>query len=445
MIVPRTSLLVAVALFAVPVAIVAGTVDGAFGAACIALGLFTGCVLVDGALAGRRLRGIQIQAPALVRFHKDRPGNLELRIANEFKNRRLLRLGLALPREFAIQDQDLLTLLPAGEALVGVKWPCTPLKRGLYGLDRVYLETASALGFWGARKSHPVQVEVRVYPDLFEDRKTVAALFLKRGAIGSQVRRQAGEGREFEKLRDYVHGDSVEDIHWKASARRGRPVTKIFQVERAQEVYVIVDASRLTAREVPMGDGRAKSGILERFVSGGLILGLAAEQQGDQFGLITFSDKVLTFLRAKSGQAHYDACREKLYTLQSQPVTPDFEELFSLIRVKLRKRALLVFLTALDDPLLAESFSKSAELICRQHLVVVNILKPPTADPVFSQEASSLDEIYGHLGGHLQWNQLRLLQRNLRRRAVRMAILEAERLPADLVAQHAQIKARQLV
>src|SRR5204863_1117351 len=90
--------------------------------------------------------------------------------------------------------------------------------------------------------------EIRVYPNLLNERKNLAALFLHRGSFGMHAQRQIGKGRDFEKLREYIPGDSYDEVHWKATAKRGRPVTKIFQIERTQEVYVIIDASRLSAR-----------------------------------------------------------------------------------------------------------------------------------------------------------------------------------------------------
>src|SRR5207247_10489432 len=86
------------------------------------------------------------------------------------------------------------------------------------------------------------------YPNLFTERKSLAALFLHRGSFGLHAQRQVGKGREFEQLREYIPGDGFDEVHWKATAKRGRPITKIFQVERTQEVYVVIDASRLSAR-----------------------------------------------------------------------------------------------------------------------------------------------------------------------------------------------------
>jgi len=444
MLVPRTRLLLWISLLVLPFAAVGATVPGALTISMVFIGGFAAVVLADGFLSRGQLAGIRVQLPEIVRWQKDRPGILEVRIYNDSLAGRLLRIGFAFPREIETETEDRAILLPANAALSRLDWTVTPNRRGQYFLEHAYLEAASPLGFWAVRRADPARAELRVYPNLFNERKNVAALFLRRAQFGIHTQRAAGQGRDFEKLREYVPGDSYDEIHWKASAKRGHPVTKVFQVERTQEVYVIVDASRLTAREMTLEKGRTTA--LERFVTAALILGLAAEQQGDQFGLITFSDRVLSFVRAKSGQAHYDACRDRLYTLHPQSVTPDFEELCSFIRLRLRKRALLIFLTALDDPMLAESFAKASELISRQHLLLVDMLQPAGANPLFSDEAvASIDDLYRRLGGHLQWNQLREFGNVLKRRGVRFSLLNPEKLAAELIAQHAEVKRRQLL
>ena len=417
---------------------------GAFAISLIFIGAFIAVVLADAFLSRGQLAGIRVQLPEIVRWQKDRLGILEVRVHNDSLTGRLLRIGFAFPREIVTETEDRTVLLPANASLSRIDWSVTPNRRGQYFLDHAYLEVASPLGFWVVRRGDPVRSELRVYPNLFDERKNVAALFLRRAQLGVHSQRAAGQGRDFEKLREYVPGDSPDEIHWKASAKRGHPVTKVFQVERTQEVYVVVDASRLTGREVVMEKSRTTA--LERFVTASLILGLAAEQQGDQFGLITFSDRVLSFVRAKNGQAHYDACRDRLYTLQPQNVTPDFDELCSFIRLRLRKRALLIFLTALDDPMLAESFAKASELISRQHLILVDMLQPPGAHPLFSDaNVTGINDLYRHLGGHLQWNRLRELGNVLKRRGVRLSFLDPEKLAAELISQHADVRRRQLL
>lgn len=451
MLVPRTRLIVWITLIVLPFAAIAATLPTLSWLAATFIGGLGFLVIYDALAARGGLRGVRVILPEVVRLQKDRPGTIELRIQNDAQRARRLRLGFAFPREIRPESEDREALLPAGAQVSRLDWGVTPARRGQYFIERVYLEAVSPLGFWAARTSHALRSELRVYPNLFDERKNVAAIFLKRGQLGAHAQRAAGQGRDFEKLRTYVPGDSLNEIHWKASAKRGHPVTKVFQVERTQEVYVIVDASRLSARVLAgsKADGAAsetETTVLERYVTAALILGLAAEQQGDQFGLVTFSDRVLSFVRAKSGQAHYDACRDRLYALQPQSVTPDFEELCSFIRLRLRKRALLIFLTALDDPMLAESFAKASELISRQHLMIVDMLQPPGARPLFSDAAvTGIDDLYRHLGGHLQWNSLRELDKVLKRRGVRFALLDPGKLVAQVIGQHADVKRRQLL
>lgn len=444
MIVPRDKLLFWTAAIVLPFALLMAVAPNAI---VVSLMLIAGLFLIaiaDAIGARKSLAGIGIELLPVVRMSKDREGKLELRIRNRRRMKKNLRVGLAWPPEIMVENEELDALLPARSEWSRLTWPCMPLKRGNYKLHSAHIETASPLGFWAARKTFPAQSEIRVYPNLLGERKNLAALFLNRGAFGWHAQRQVGKGRDFEKLREYVPGDGYDEIHWKATARRGKPITKVFQIEKTQEVYVIVDSSRLSARQ--SNENMERNSTLERFVTAALVLGLAAERQGDLFGLVTFADKVEKFVRAKNGDAHYNACRDALYTLEPKIVTPDFDELCAFIRLRLRRRALLIFLTALDDPAIAENFLHNIELIRRQHLVLVNMIQPPGVKPLFaSPNVAGIDDLYRELGGHLRWQKLRELQKILQRRGVQFSLLANERLSAELVSQYLNVKRRQLL
>jgi uncharacterized protein (DUF58 family) len=462
-IVPRNKLLFWVALVILPFCLVAAVVPGMLVAAVGLMAIFILVALIDAVRSVGILARFNVQLPAVVRMSRDRPGKIELRIRNEKQRAHTLRLGLPFPEQIDSEQTDAIVNLPAETEWSRYEWPCLPRRRGNYPIDTVYLEASSPFGFWAHRGIRRVQSELRVYPNLFSERKQLAALFLNRGSFGLHAQRQVGKGRDFEKLRDYIPGDSFDEIHWKASAKRGRPVTKVFQIERTQEVYVIIDASRLSARPLARAQSTAsKTGsssaerqtqgaaepetILERFMTAALVLGLAAEQQGDLFGLLTFADQVKTFVRARNGKAHFSACRDALYTLQPHIVTPDYDEVCTFIRLRLRHRALLVFLTSLDDALLAESFVRNMDLVRRQHLILVNMLQPPGVSPLFTNpNIASMEDLYQHLGGHLLWQKLRELEKVLQRRGVQFSLLQNERLSADLVTQYLNVKRRQLI
>ncbi len=186
--------------------------------------------------------------------------------------------------------------------------------------------------------------------------------------------------------------------------------------------------------------------VLQRFITAALIMALAAERQGDLFGLLTFDDKVRSFLKAKMGKAHFNVCRDALYMLQPQRVSPDFTELFTFIGTKIRRRALLVFLTHLDDPVLADSFTQHIDLISRNHVVLVNMIKPMAVRPLFtSGSVSSVNDIYNDLGGHMLWRRMRETQKVLQRRGVGLAMLENENFCVELVSQYLTLKRRQVL
>lgn len=445
MIVPGSRLLFWAALTVVPFAMVITLIPATAWLACLLLAGFVVLVVADALIAARPLAGVSLALAPVIRLTKDRAGKFELRIQNPAGHPVKIRLGLAFPPELNAAPDYLDVALPGGSEWSQAVWACRPDRRGRFPLTEVYLEAGSPLGFWDYRRCQPLQSEVRVYPNLLTDRKHLAAVFLNRGAFGSHARRQVGRGREFEKLREYVPGDGFDEIHWKATARRSRPITKVFQVERTQEVYVIVDTSRLSARKVAGAAGEPTP-VLERFLTSALLLGLAAEQQGDLFGLVTFANQVDHFVRARNGQAHYGSCRDAIYALQPQIVSPDFHEVCSFIRLRLRRRAMLFILTALDDPALAESFTQSLELIRQQHLVSVNVIQPADMRPMFDGgPVASDDEIYSRLAGHLRWQAMRELQKNLQRRGVRLSLLENDMMAVNLVSQYLTIKQRQLL
>jgi uncharacterized protein (DUF58 family) len=103
-------------------------------------------------------------------------------------------------------------------------------------------------------------------------------------------------------------------------------------------------------------------------------------------------------------------------------------------------------LTSLDDPVLAESFMRTMDLMARHHLVMVNMLRPAGARPIFSNpNIASSEEIYNEISGHILWHHLREIERTLARRGVHFKLLDHERLCVDLVSQYINVKQRQLL
>jgi uncharacterized protein (DUF58 family) len=432
MMVPSSRLLLVAALAVLPAATLAGMAPG-WAAPCA--GILAACAIAsvaDAAMGLRRAAALDAQAPRLLRMTKDVPAHLAIVLRNRSARTVSLRAGLILPEGMASERLTESVTLPPGSS--AIEWPCTGTRRGEHALGELHVETRSPLGLWLARARLPLACALRVYPNL-RDRAT-AALFLRDPHAGIRVHRQVGKGREFERLRDYLPGDSYEDIHWKATAHRRTPTVKLYQVEHAQEVYVAIDASRLSAREQ----------ILESYITAALHLALAAQRQGDRFGLITFSDRPHRLVRARSGMDHFRLCREAIYNLQPRRVSPDFRELFTTVQVNLRRRSLLIIFTSLDDPLLAETFEREVPLIARRHLILVNAMRTTGLKPLFQGEAPvDLESTYNALAGQMLWNNMRALQIALQHHGVRLSVVEPREIKAQVTAAYLDIKRRQLL
>jgi uncharacterized protein (DUF58 family) len=421
---------------------------------------FAAIALADSITAVLRLRRVTLVMPDVVRLTKGREALLSTRLFKSHGCGLVVRVGLLLPAQIEASQQYVSMKLASGPVDIIVAWPCTPWSRGEYRVEISGLETRSFLGLWDFRRRDRVSCAIRVYPNLFVERAGLSTLFLNRDSAGIHARLSRGKGREFERLREYMPGDGYDEIHWKATAKRRRPITKVFQIERVQEVYVIIDSSRLSARisrggrrPDNTGQDRDKTGALsaldgydtqlDRFITAALLLGQAAKKQGDLFGLAAFSDSVHHFIRAAGGKSHYGACRDYVYSLFPRIVTPDYEELFSFVRLRLKRRALLMILTNLDDPVLAESYMRGIDLVCRHHLVLTAMFRPNDAQPIFSHPLSPSDDIHDLLSGHVLWHNLHETESDLKRKGVEFALLGDERFCANLVSRYMEVKQRQ--
>lgn len=405
--------------------------------------------LIDWLQSRQRLDDLQVELAPVVRLSKDNPGSLEvfLRKNNDDAEEFGVTLGIPFPDTIEPERELLEVHLKGKVPLWTVKWPIVSRRRGIFHIQSVYAATFSRWRFWELRKSFEVTGEIRVYPNLRRERKQLANLFLNRGLTGTHVQRIVGQGREYEQLREYLPGDSLVDIHWKAAAKRGELVTKTYQVERTQEIYLMIDHSRLSARRLPGqgGDVKFPESTLERFVTAASVLGLVASKQGDLFGMASFHRKVTGFVRASSGRQHNQTLQDALFGLTPERVQPDFDELFSFIRLRLRRRALIIILTDLSDPVTAEAFAERVRMVSGQHLVIASMLKSEGICPLFDEEhpVKSTSDISQRIAGHLKWHELRELSRGLRREGVQLGLLDHERLSVEVVNQYLRVKARQ--
>jgi uncharacterized protein (DUF58 family) len=305
-------------------------------------------------------------------------------------------------------------------------WPWTPeialLLRGLWPGPRVGIEQRSRFGIWRWRRWFDLPVPVRIDADLRPGRREILRSQVYRAFVATRESAWTGHGRDFERLREYQPGDNYAEIAWKSTARRGAPVTRLFQWEQKQEIYFIVDQSRASALtfdpaldDHSVSRSRAPRRLLDLAVETALVGATVALEVGDEFGLVTYAEEPKSWLRAGSGQFHFHQFRDRLLNLAPLPTTADYEALFSEIRLRLRRRAYLVLLTDLTERSVADSLRRGIALVRSSHVVLVTSILPAHIRPAFSQgeEPHTDQEVYAALAGEKETQRLGALARKL--------------------------------
>ena len=279
---------------------------------------------LDYARAASRFDGLRVSVDPVTRMSRDVDGELCVHLVVEQRPAQIM-VGLPMPVSFIQEQPTQVVRIPDSDTERWmVRFAMRARQRGVFQCPDVFVEAPSWAGCWALRKCFPVDAEIRVYPNLRRERRQLANLFLNRGQIGVHAQRMVGQGREYAQLREYAAGDSILDVHWKASAKRGELVTKTYQVERTQEVYLVVDHSRLsglasTQREVEDIDDAYVETILERYVAAASVMSAVAEREGDLFGLLAFGHQVSRFVRASSGKQHGQVVQDALFDLKTDP------------------------------------------------------------------------------------------------------------------------------
>ena len=448
MIAPRPGLVGSATVIVLPLTILATLLPNWRTLTLPAIALFVVIAVLDLLWSWRKHRELEFVVSDTVRTIAGRSFQLSLRLSAASAQSGDIRVALALPSSLSMTTGDTVLKLHSGESPPAIPLDLRAEARGIFLISQLFFDWISPLGWWVYRERQPVHCEVRAYPDLTIEGRQLAR-FLKRNEVGIHHYRHLGRGREFEKLREYEPGDGFDTIHWKATAKRRYPITKVYQTEKAQEVYVALDSSRLSGRLVAneyatSGSSGGQIPTLERTIASSLLFCAAAQSQGDLFGLLTFSDKVDHLVTARAGPVHFNRCRDVLAGLQTRLVSPDFGEIASTLMARIKRRALIVFLTSLDDPVLSEAFLSSMDFVSRRHLVLAVMLLAPSVRPLFTPPGvKKIDDIYQNIAGHLRWTHLTELRRQLHQRGIQLCLVSNHSASLEMVSQYIALKRRQ--
>ncbi|MBQ6829044.1 MAG: DUF58 domain-containing protein [Thermoguttaceae bacterium] len=236
-------------------------------------------------------------------------------------------------------------------------------RRGEYVLEFVALRLVGRLGFWSKYRRVPCSTTFRAYPNL---RRLASFDMLGRAAsqtlLGLRRTRTVGQNDEFERLRDYEEGDQYKFIDWRATAKRNKLTTRVFQAAKNQRIMLAIDAGRMTANRA--------SGVsfFDAALNSTLALAYLALKQGDEVGCLVFSDEAKRYVAPRGGMAQINALICGLYDVFPERVESRYDRAFAYLASRLTKRSLIVLATNVMDERNAEQIERVATSLNGKHL-----------------------------------------------------------------------------
>jgi uncharacterized protein (DUF58 family) len=340
------------------------------------------------------------------------------------------------PTAGASDNRHVLSLGPGDRALL--RTPLLPRRRGDLRALGVTVRLRGPLGLAARQRTLPVEGVVRSLPP-FESRKHLPSRLARlRELDGRAAVRVRGQGTEFDSLREYVRGDDVRSIDWRASARSRSVVVRTWQPERDRRVVLVLDTSRTSAGRV--GDVPR----LDSAMDAALLLAALAARAGDRIDFLAGDRRVRSRLRSAGARDVAANLQDVMADLDPVIAEADWSQLAGAVTGLGRQRALVVLLTPLEPSAVEEGLLPVLPTLTRHHRVVLASVRDPALEELASGHGD-LDAVYDAAAAAQAIGRRRSTAGLLRTLGVDVIDADAERLPPALADHYLSLKARGLL
>ncbi len=257
--------------------------------------------------------------------------------------------------------------------------------------------------------------------------------------MGSKRMRKIGQSMEFEQIKEYVSGDDIRTLNWKASARKGGLMVNNYMEERSQQVYCIIDKGRLM--KMPFGGMT----LLDHAINSCLVLSNVCLKKQDRVGLITFSNVPGTILPADRKPVQTENILQSLYKQKTDFLESDFEMLYQQIRNKIKHRSLLILFTNFESLSGLNRQIDYLRSIARHHLLLVVFFENTELDKLTRSEAKNVEQVYIKTIAEKFAFEKRLIAKELSKYGILSILSSPQNLTVNTINKYLELKTRQAI
>ncbi|SEQ83819.1 Uncharacterized conserved protein, DUF58 family, contains vWF domain [Hyunsoonleella jejuensis] len=383
----------------------------------------------------------KIKAKRIVpdKFSNGDKNQIEIQIRNNYPFISYLEIIDEIPEQFQIRDFKIKDAIkPRKEKTI--TYNLTPKERGEYHFGCLNIYASSALKLVAKRFMFENEVMVPTYPS-FKQLKKFELLNINKSAMdyGLKKVRRLGHTMEFEQIKDYVLGDDLRTINWKATAKKNQLMVNQFQDEKSQPVYAIIDKGRIM--KMPF-DGLS---LLDYAINATLVISNIVLKKHDKAGMLSFSKKIDNVVVAERRSGQMQLILEALYNVNTDFFESDFGRLYANIKRHVTHRSLLLMYTNFETLDGLNRQLPYLKAIAKSHLLVVIFFKNTEIDKLINNKAETVQQVYDKVIAEKFDFEKRLIVNELKKFGIYSILTTPENLTVDTINKYLEIKARGLL
>jgi uncharacterized protein (DUF58 family) len=344
-----------------------------------------------------------------------------------------------LPKQFQKRDFEYRTcLLKNGKQ--EFEYTVRPVERGEYVFGNLNVYASSPLKIVKRRFVFQKDQMVPVYPSIIQMQQyDFLAISNKLSQFGIKKIRRIGHTQEFEQIKEYVPGDDIRTLNWKATAKQNQLMVNQFQDEKSQPIYSIIDTGRVM--KMPFNGLK----LLDYAINSTLAFSNVALKRNDKTGMIAFSKNIESYLPAIQKITHLNTILEKLYNITTEFTDSDFGLLYALVKRKITHRSLLLLYTNFEHISALKRQMPFLLAMAKKHVLVVIFFENTELEELISSDAEDLQTIYHKTIAEKFSLEKRLMQKELQQHGIQTILTKPEQLTINTINKYLEIKARGLL
>lgn len=347
-----------------------------------------------------------------------------------------VRLTIVDEIPFIFQRRDVafsLKVAPRDGAILTYK--LRPVERGVYGFGLVRIFTSTVLCLVQRRYSCATPVDIKVYPSYRQLRQyELLAISNRLRDMGVKRIRRAGNNTEFEQIKDYVAGDDMRTVNWKASARRHQLMVNVYQAERSQQIVNLIDKGRVMQRSF-----RGMT-LLDYAINASLVLSYVAIHRQDKAGVISFNERMDTLVSPSNRPAQMERIMENLYATTTEFAETDYSALVEAMELRLVKRSLLVLYTNFNDVQSLDRQLPYLLQLARRHRLLVVYFENNDLHSLVETKPRGVEEHYVHVVAQQMEAEQQLIAGKLNRLGILALRTTPDHLSVDVINKYLEIR-----